>query len=157
MSASEAQAPELAPLRIVLVPTGAISLLMPSTSVAEVVGLGDLKLLSGASGNLLGVFEWRGIRLPVVTIEALFGERAPAADRRAKVVVLYPLPGQRRSDFFAVLASSDPHSRVVSAEQVSDANAPPPPNTYIARTCTLGGEAVGIPDLGAIRAAMTAS
>jgi len=153
VSANTAAGKDLGPLRIVLVPTRAMTLLVPSTAVAEVVGFADLKLLSGASGSLLGVFEWRGIRLPLLSVEALFGEQAPVADQRAKVVVFYPLPGQRRSDFFAVLASADPHSRVVSAEQLVEDNAPPAPNQFIARTCMVGGEPAGIPDLGVIRSA----
>ncbi len=138
-------------LQSLLIPTEAVPLLVPSTMVAEVMGIGDLALINSAEDCVLGVMDWRGLRVPVLSFEALVGGSTPRPGPRSKLVVFYPLPGRGRTDFFAVLANSDPRSRLVSADQLKPNDA-----AQEDRPCTLsvfefdGGQAC-IPDMHAVR------
>jgi chemotaxis signal transduction protein len=146
------EAQNLEPVRSVIIPTGSLSLVVPSAAVAEVAGFSEITPLPSTSADLVGVFQWRGVSVPVVAFETLLGQPAPRPGQRSKIVIFYPLPGRPRNDFFGILASADPQSRLIGADQIRDSDvAATVHNRFIAATFDFGGGIVGIPDLKAIR------
>jgi chemotaxis signal transduction protein len=146
------EAQELEPVRSVVIPTGSLPLVVPSAAVAEVAGFSEITPLPITAPGLVGVFQWRGVSVPVVAFETLLGQPAPRPDRRSKVVIFYPLPGRPRSDFFGILAGADPQSRMIGSDQIRQADVPTAvSNRFIAATFDFDGNTVGIPDLPAIR------
>ncbi|HEC13439.1 MAG TPA: hypothetical protein ENI80_09380 [Acidiferrobacteraceae bacterium] len=135
-----------------LLPTGAVNLLLPGAAVAEVIGIQHLST-TRSRGVLVGTAAWRGLTVPVLSFEALSGQVAPAPKARTKIVVLYPVTGRPKVDFYGVLASADPRSLSVSGDKLRSngvqANSP-----YILQLCKLDGDAVAIPNLPAIRKAL---
>ena len=146
------EATELQAVRSVIIPTGSLRLVVPSAAVAEVAAFADLLPLPGSAPGLVGVFQWRGVAVPVVAFETLLGQPPPRPSRRSKVVVLYPLSGRPRTDFFGILAATDPQSRSIGAEQVELADiSTAVSNRFVASTFGFEGNTVGIPDLTAVR------
>lgn len=145
---------DLAPVQSVLIPTEVAVLLLPSTSVAEITTITVLTPMAPSHESVMGVFEWRGVRVPVVSFEVLCGRPAPRPHAHSKIAIFYPLTGRPRMDFFAVLASADPQSRLVNRGQIEDVPVALADSPYFASTLSLRGQAVAIPDLKAIRAAL---
>ncbi len=75
----------------------------------------------------------------------------PQPQPRSKIVIFYPLAGRARVDFFAILSSADPQSRLIDRDQVQLEQVDEITSPFIVETFTLGGTVVGIPDLKAIR------
>jgi chemosensory pili system protein ChpC len=145
---------ELGPIQSIIVPTASGSLLVPSTSVAEVAGVTAISQTSGAPAFVLGVTNWRGIRLPVLSWEVLTGAGAAQPGPRSRLVVFYPLPGRDRLDFFALLSTAAPQSRPVSREQLAAEIGAADDNPFVAASCRIGDAPVVIPALAAVREAV---
>ncbi len=153
------------PLHALEIPTRALSLLVPSACVAEVVSPTVLAALPLSPEWVLGVMGWRSRPVPVISLENMTGgaevasESLSAADpgarrrRSGKIVVFYPLPGRKPWEFFGIVACSEPQSRVV--DSVALASAVVVPNSgIIAMTVQIGNSSVAIPDMNALAAAL---
>ncbi len=83
------------------------TLLLPNTSVAEVVSADGLQALGG--GPCVGTRDWNGKRLNVVSFEILNGAAPPPETSRTRIVVLQPLDGKPSDNACGVLAQGYPH------------------------------------------------
>ncbi len=156
---------DLQPVHALEVPTRAVSLLVPSACVAEVVSPTALVSVPLSPEWVVGVMGWRLRPVPVISIEHLMGrgssasgmERADArleARRRnaGKIVVFYPLPGRKPWEFFGIIAAAEPQSRVVDSNALAE-SVDVPGNIYIASALRLGDSILSIPDMDALSAA----
>jgi len=130
------------------IPTDTLSLLIPSACMAEVVSLSRMARVPQSPHWLLGVLGWRLRPVPVVSYDVLAGGEAHSPGPRARVVVLYPLPGREPWEFVGLLAASEPQSRTidagVAAVTVQDSY------PCIASGLRIEDRVVGIPDLSAL-------
>lgn len=136
------------PVHALEIPNHALSLLMPSACMAEVVPYADLAVVPQAPSWLFGVLGWRMRPVPVISYEALAGGDPVAPGPRSRVVVLYPLPGREPWEFLGVISSSEPQSRLITADAV-------PVTVQDAYPCIASGlrfndRIVGIPDFTAL-------
>ena len=107
-----------------------------------------------APGWLLGVMPWRTLAVPVVSFEALMGATVTGPTPSSKVVILYPLPGRRDWEFFAILTHAEPRPQTIDpAHAVAATSAELPDTPYIAAGLKLGGRLLVIPDLEALKKA----
>lgn len=136
------------PVHALEIPNHALSLLMPSACMAEVVPYADLAAVPQAPSWLFGVLGWRMRPVPVISYEALAGGDPVAPGPRSRVVVLYPLPGREPWEFLGVISSSEPQSRLITADAV-------PVTVQDVYPCIASGlrfndRTVGIPDFTAL-------
>ncbi len=136
------------PVHALEVPNHALPLLIPSACMAEVVPCTDLATVPQAPTWLFGVLGWRMRPVPVISYEALAGGDPVAPGPRSRVVVLYPLPGREPWEFLGVVSSSEPQSRLITADAA-------PVAVQDAYPCIAGGlrfndRIVGIPDFAAL-------
>jgi hypothetical protein len=68
---------------------------------------------------------------------------------RSKIIILYPLPGRPASDFFGILAASEPQSHTIDSSALE--NTAELDNPYIAAALKLERGVVGIPDFDAMK------
>ena len=136
------------PVHALEVPTDNLPLLLPSACMAEVVGLSQLARVPFSPPWLLGVLGWRLRPVPVVSYDILVGGSGHAPGPRARIVVLYPLPGRKPSEFIGILSSAEPQSRIIDSGVV--------PTTiddsfrFIAAALKFDERTVGIPDFAAL-------
>lgn len=129
-----------------------VSLLVPSASIAEVVNVAEIRAIPFAPAWLLGAMGWRSLAVPVVSLEALMGARAPDARLGAKVVVLYPLAGRADWEFFGILSSAEPRPQTIAAaESIAAAPSELPDTPYVAAGLKLTGRVLAIPDMEALK------
>jgi chemosensory pili system protein ChpC len=130
------------------IPNDTLPLLVPSACMAEVVSLTRLARVPQSPPWLVGVLGWRSRPVPVVSYDVLAGGALRMPGPRARVVVLYPLPGRESWEFVGLLASSEPQSRQIDAGIASVAVRGSYP--CIAAGLRLQERMVGIPDFAAL-------
>jgi len=102
----------------VLVPVAEERLLLPRSCVLEVVNYRPPERIESAPPWLLGLFDWNGRRLPLVSFEAACGRALPEASGRARVVILQGVSGLVPGGHFALLALGFPQHVRVNPEVV---------------------------------------
>lgn len=136
------------PVHALEVPTDSLPLLLPSACMAEVVALPELATIPQAPSWLLGVLGWRLRPVPVISYDMLIGGEWRTPGARARIVVLYPLPGRQPWEFVGILSTSEPQSRII------DGGVAPAALEegfhYIAAALKFGERTVGVPDFTAL-------
>jgi chemosensory pili system protein ChpC len=91
-----------------LVPLANDRLIVPRASVAEVVRFSKPEQESGAHDWMLGIVNWNGRQLPVVSFEGSIGQDVPVATGRTRIVVFASTTGKLRSGYFGMITQGFP-------------------------------------------------
>lgn len=138
----------LQPVRCLVAPAEHGFLVIPSAAVAEIVplSLND----SEAEGDLLGHMAWRGIQVPVYSMEGLSGLNTPDFGKRSKALIFYPWKGTDKNMFFAIATLHDPRPRLLSSDDIQASDDDQAESEFISASFLYDGELAFIPDLQAI-------
>lgn len=135
----------------VRLPLRGVSLLLPYACVAEIVSL----TLRPQDSAFLGEVDWRGIRIPVVSLERGCNNPIDVAQGRVRLAVLYGLHDPARMPYYAVLLNGVPRTEGLTSEQLEET---------VASTCelfglgvTVAGQAVFVPDLEGVESWLQAA
>jgi chemosensory pili system protein ChpC len=139
---------ELEPVRCLVIPADPGFLVIPSAAVAEVVPLAIEE--TAGEDDLLGHMNWRGLKIPVYSIEGLAGDAIPEFGKRSKACIFYPWKGSATDKFFAIATMHDPRPRLISGNDISSSGDDRAENAYIKASFLFDGESAVIPDLEAI-------
>ena len=90
-----------------LVPLTGTRLIVPRVCVAEVTGVGQLRLLEEDPAWLVGTVGWKGQEIPLVSFEAACGEPMPELGNRSRAVIFHASEGLRPG-YFAVMSQGLP-------------------------------------------------
>lgn len=123
-------------------------LLVPGTTVAEIIPYEPLQRVQDTPDWFLGVLGWRGVQVPVVSFEMLSVTRASfslASVSSASLVVLRALGGTDELAWFALVAQTPPRAVQVGSEQLFERE-DPAEETELMKV-TFQEEPVSIPDL----------
>lgn len=133
------------PVRCLIIPADPGFMVIPSAAVAEIVplSLGDTK----AEGNLLGNMAWRGVEVPVYSMEGMAGLSVPEFGKRSKALVFYPWKGEEKNKFFAIATMYDPRPRLLSGDDIKVNEEGHGDNDFISASFLYDGELAVIPDL----------
>jgi chemosensory pili system protein ChpC len=135
-------------VRCLIVPADPGFLVIPSAAVAEIVPLSINDSL--AEGNLLGFMSWRGIEVPVYSVEGMTGGEIPDFGKRSKVFIFYPWKGADKKLFFAIAIKHDPRPRLLSSDDIKLNDEKQAESDFISASFLYDGETAIIPDLQAI-------
>jgi chemosensory pili system protein ChpC len=91
-----------------LIPLVGERLVVPRACVAEVVRFGSPRRTVGALDWLLGMVNWNGRELPVVSYEGTLGRDIPAATGRTRIVVFVGSTGQLKTGYFGITTQGFP-------------------------------------------------
>lgn len=103
---SEEKAEEI--LHAMLLPLVGRRLLVPRACVAEVIGLGRIRLREEEPGWLLGEVAWGDRMVPLVSFEAACGDPVPEIGGRSRAVILRSLTGKLGRGGLALLCQGLP-------------------------------------------------
>jgi len=134
-------------IRAVRLPTqlAELELLVPYALIAEIT---DVSLPAGSirlGRNETTVVDWRGQRVPLISLEAMNGEPVPTIGRRVRCAVLYGTDPERALPYFAVLLSGVPRSEQVVRGQIEGSGAQD--NPLWRAVAQIGGRLTAIPDV----------
>ena len=76
-------------VRCMLLPMSSISLVIPSSAVAEIIGFSEPQKLPDSSDWFLGVVLWRGAYVPVISVEELCSLDTVHLGPRSRIGVIY--------------------------------------------------------------------
>lgn len=128
-----------------LVPMVARPMLVPNVTVAEIVDWTQPERREGDPDWMLGTYHWRGIDIPLVSLELMNDPEEDEAFSGARIAVLNGV-GVAKKDFYAVCVQGIPRlvrvypSEIGGEEQVDDAPA-------FEMIVTVNGEKAMIPNL----------
>jgi chemosensory pili system protein ChpC len=109
---------DAAPVRCMFLPFVDKGLLVPSTGVAEIVGLSPPKEIEGGPHWLAGLMNWRGLNLPLISVERVLGEDAPPPGVRNRVAVMHTLSDQLKPAFYGIVIQRLPTVVLASERNV---------------------------------------
>lgn len=76
-------------VRCMLLPMSSISLVIPNSAVAEIIGYSEPRRLEGSSDWFLGVVLWRGVYVPVVSVEQMCMVDSTYVGPRSRIGMIY--------------------------------------------------------------------
>lgn len=92
-----------------LAPTGSASIILPTSTIAEITDYAPPAPLDGTPDWLLGQVEWEDWQVPVISYGALVDEEDPeSATGRSRIMVLKSLSNTARVPYIGVLVSQIP-------------------------------------------------
>jgi len=109
-----------------MIPTVNSHILLPNTSVAEIVPFSNVEIFDEQSGKpkwYLGHLLWRGIEIPLVSIDVIKGESEPQANKRSRVAIVHTLNQNRELPYLAIVVQGIPrlsHVRIDNIKMVQD-------------------------------------
>lgn len=134
-----------------VIPMQGKPLLLPNAAVAELIAYRPTEALDDAPDWLLGIIDWRGHRIPVVSMEDLLEGSHTDYKGRLRIVVFNSLSGDSKLPFFATVSQGIPSLTQANAHvlsEVSDAEQ----RECVKAHVLYHGEPAIIPDLDAIEA-----
>jgi chemotaxis signal transduction protein len=111
VNASTGQAKVLA----VRLPLQGKTLLLPYSMVAEVASLS----LRTQDGAFLGSVEWRGVRIPVFSLERACGQNLDIIAGRVRLAVIYGLTDPTKRPYYALVLAGMPHTESIMPTQLT--------------------------------------
>ena len=76
-------------IRCMLLPLSSIRLLIPNSAVAEVIGYFTPTALPDSSQWFPGVVMWRGVHVPVISLEEMCSIDAEIVGARSRIAIIY--------------------------------------------------------------------
>lgn len=115
-----------------MIPTVQGNILLPNSGVAEIVPFSNIGLFESGDDKplwFLGHLLWRGIEVPLISIDVIRGETDPQANKRSRVAVVHTLNANSDLPYLAIIVQGIPRlSHVTNAnielledESLSDA------------------------------------
>lgn len=137
-------------IRGVLLPLHEAQLLLPNASVSEVVGLEELKAVSDVPEWFLGIQEWRGQEIPVISFEKLLGLPVAEPGVRTRVAVCNTLGGNKDCPFIGLLLASTPRLVRISEDVVALQSDEMDLGEAVKLQVTINDENAWIPDMNSV-------
>jgi chemosensory pili system protein ChpC len=130
-----------------LVPITGGRLIVPRVCVAEVTGVGQMRLFEDDPAWLVGTVSWKGREVPLVSFEAACGDAVPELGSRARAVIFHAST-RIQGGYFAVMSQGLPQLvRVNPAVVGADEERPWPADAPVVCRIRMINEFPLVPDL----------
>jgi len=124
-------------------------LILPNTAVAEIINYRDPTPVDNSPEWLLGTMEWRGTRIPLMSLESAMGKSMPVISSQNHIAILNSISDDDTINFYALVTGSLP--RLVNLdEKAITAAANDDKEDLVLSNVLVNKKAAIIPDLDAI-------
>ncbi|MCB1722524.1 MAG: chemotaxis protein CheW [Chromatiaceae bacterium] len=130
-----------------LIPMRQGRLLVPSATVAEVIGYRTPDPVAESPLWLQGTVSWRQRDIPVIDFERLMGRSHVGAGIRQRIVVCYAIGRDAASPLFGVVAQGIPRLLHLQNDLIGFATAREPGEKAVRMTLAVSDESLMVPDL----------
>jgi len=96
-------------VRSLMIPMMHDKILLPNASLAEIVTYSDPVSVDKSPDWFLGLLEWRGLRVPLVSFESIQGGNKTDVGKHSRIAIFNALGGNPELPFFAVVVQGIPH------------------------------------------------
>ncbi len=104
-----------------MIPTIDSNILLPNTNVAEVVPFSNVELFDQSSHKpnwFLGHVLWRGINIPLLSLDVIKGKSDAQANKRSRVAIVHTLNTNRELPYLALLVQGIPRLSHVRSDNI---------------------------------------
>lgn len=144
-------------IRGVMLPVTGARVLVPGTTMAEVITYAHPSPVAGAPQWLLGRSSWRGWNVPIVSLPVLGGTALAEPTENSRVAILKALGGNPRLPYFGILCQGFPRLTLIDADTLNvdtpDVGLP----VGVSEQVELRGDTAWIPDLAIIEGLVIAA
>jgi chemosensory pili system protein ChpC len=131
-----------------LVPLAEARLLVPRACVAEITGYQVPATMVGAPPWYLGLVQWNGRAVPLISFEGLCRQPTPPVSTRSRLVVMHAIGERVDAGAYALVSQGFPQLVRVGADVIRpDASYVPPEDCPIVCRVRMLNETPWIPDL----------
>ncbi len=137
---------------VLMLPSQGKNLLLPNVNVAEFVPVSSLQPVAEGPPWLLGMMDWRGQSIPLISFEKLNGD--PTQEQNAgsgQVAILNGISGRAELPFFGIRCYGIPRQARVAKEDLRTDDQAEPGRVELSQV-RVAGDAAVIPDLEIIEA-----
>jgi chemosensory pili system protein ChpC len=137
-------------VRSQLIPLHNMRLVLPNTAIAEVISFHKPHPLEDMPPWVMGMLPWRGLQIPLISLETAAMDQAPETHRRSRVAVLNTLTGSDQLPFYGIIAQGIPRLMGLDHSTILDAPNAEQAQKFVLRQVVVEGHPAAIPDLSAI-------
>jgi chemosensory pili system protein ChpC len=138
-----------------MIPVTAGNVLLPNTSVADILSYMKPDPVPNMPVWLLGRLQWRGWRVPLISFPALTGRLDEESRVRARIIVLKALGGNAAMPFLALLSQGFPHLTTITPDTLVPLDDWRPDVVGVRAEVQIRDGRAAIPDLDAIEGLIT--
>ncbi|MDH5183978.1 MAG: chemotaxis protein CheW [Gammaproteobacteria bacterium] len=136
-------------LRCILLPTTDYKLILPHSTVEEILPFAVIEEKKDSSNYILGVLNWRRYKLPLISMEVLNHQVRPEIKRRTRAAVVQFVSADGVVKYFSIILSGMPKMIVLSPSDLVDLDEDNRPACTIKKV-SFNEETAYIPDMSAI-------
>lgn len=139
-----------------LLPMAGHTILVPTTSVAEMASVQPFEEVEDTPDWFMGYYHWRGIKVPVVSLEALNNEGPAVFNMHGRVAVLNNVGENHELPFIAIHTQGIPRMARVGHDDIAE-NDGTGARQFDLMAVKVGMEELFIPDVAAIERAFVSA
>ena len=109
-------------VRCMLLPLTSLSLLIPNSAVAEIIGYSIPRQLSDTSEWFPGVVLWRGVYVPVVEVEKLCNLGVAQVGPRTRIAIIYNPEQDPEMPYIGIHMQDIPRAYLAEADSMETGN-----------------------------------
>jgi len=122
--------------------------LLPNAAIAEVIAYKEPAPIADAPEWFLGHIEWRDIRVPLISFEAISGKELQGAKKNSRIAVLNTLNANSQLPYVAIVSQGIPSLAIVQEKGLEDKDNESRP--VVGAIAELGGIEVLVPNIDEI-------
>lgn len=104
-----------------MIPTINSHILLPNLNVAEIVPFSNVELFDKSEAKalwFLGHLSWRGMNLPLISVDVMGGAKDPQANKRSRIAIVHTLNGNTETPYLAIVVQGIPRLSHVTAANI---------------------------------------
>ncbi|WP_457675125.1 chemotaxis protein CheW [Thiolapillus sp.] len=106
-------------LQGLLIPQRQTPLLLPVSTVIEILGYREIMDAESGAGWLLGRFSWRNLTLPLISMERLLGVEREETRGRKRIIVVHVFSDRLDAPFVGIEATGMPRMVKLNEENLA--------------------------------------
>ncbi len=107
-------------IRTLIIPLQDRNLLLPNVAVAEVIPYLRPRAVADAPEWLLGVISWRGLNIPLISYDRLYGAQSEGAVGQARIAVINTVQGNGNLKFYAIVTAGIPQLKRIKTDTIQE-------------------------------------
>ncbi len=143
-------------IRTQLIPLVGMNMVLPNTCIAEVVRPGELNPVKKTPRWFLGMMDWRGVRIPVISFEAANDIASSTPMDNVHIAVLNGIGGDEKLPFYGVVSQGIPKLMRLEKSTISAVKTPGKKPPLVSEQAQLADMTVVIPDQNKIEILLAA-
>jgi chemosensory pili system protein ChpC len=140
-------------IRCMQLPLLDMHLLLPNSAVAEIIGYTEPEAGSEGSDWYDGKISWRGVMVPIVSVEKMCQSNSVGAGSRSRIAIVYNLDGDDAMPYFGIILQDIPRAYLAEEERLLESGLEVDCE-YLSTQADAMIDRLYIPDLDAILASL---